>query len=78
MFVKHTLFIISKIAMSDKIKLNEHSIRYLFRYFITLKGIVEKLRSKSIGRKGQITDEEYDFIYPIMMKFYLQHMTNKD
>jgi hypothetical protein len=64
--------------MSSEIELNENSIRYLFRYFITLKGIVDKLRSKSIGRKGQITDEEYNFIYPIIMKSFLQHMTNKD
>jgi hypothetical protein len=64
--------------MSSKIELNEYSIRYLFRYYITLKDIVEKLRSKSIGRKGQITDEEYNFIHPIIMKSFLQHMTNKD
>lgn len=54
--------------MSDK-EIHEDSIKYLFRYYITLKGIVDKLRSKNIGRKGQLTDDEYNFIYPIIKSF---------
>lgn len=53
------------------------SLIYLYRYFIKLKTIIIKLRGKSRGRFGQLTDEEMCFIEPIIKNSYL-NIDNKD
>lgn len=42
---------------------------FLYRYFITLRNIVKKLRKKQRGRFGQLTEEEERFLKPIYENF---------
>lgn len=41
----------------------------LYAYHVRLKNIIEKIREKNIGRKGQLTEEEKEFLKPIMYGF---------
>lgn len=43
----------------------EGFIKFLYRYFISFKWIVFKIRGKHRGRLGQLTDEEINFIEKI-------------
>lgn len=51
-----------------------YSLIYLYKYFIKLKGIIFKLREKSRGKKGQLTEEEINFIRPILKYSYPDHI----
>lgn len=51
-------------------------IIFLYRYFITLKRIVFKLRRNQRGRLGQLTEEEYIFLKPLYEKY--QNMKRLD
>lgn len=42
---------------------------YLYRYHITLKNIVNKLRRNQRGRNGQLTEEEINFIRPLYEQY---------